>query len=118
VRFGELSETLEAVKKLVAADQVRISEHGYDEIAADGISVRGILAGVEKATVVEEYPAFPKGRAVLVLQWDKNAQPIHVVWGIPRGFTSPAVVVTAYRPNPDRWTKTFTRRRGKDEQAQ
>jgi hypothetical protein len=113
-----LSETLEAVKKLVAAKQVRISEHGYDEIAADGIYVRDILAGVDKATVVEDCPAFPKGRAVLVLQFDKNAKPIHVVWGIPKGFASPAVVVTAYRPNPDRWDRTFTKRRSKDDQAQ
>jgi hypothetical protein len=85
-----LSETLEAVKKLVTAGQVRISEHGYDEIAADGIYVRDILVGVDKAAVVEDYPTFPKGRSVLVLQWDKDARPIHVVWGIPRGFTSPA----------------------------
>jgi hypothetical protein len=113
-----LSETFEAVKKLVAAQQVRISAHGYDEIAADGIYVRDVLAGIGTAAVVEDYPAFPKGRAVLVLQFDKDNQPIHVVWGIPKGFTSPAVVVTAYRPNPDRWDSTFTKRRGKDEQAQ
>jgi hypothetical protein len=117
VRLGELSETLEVVKKLVAAGQVRISEHGYDEIAADGIYVRDILAGLDKATVVEDYPAFPKGRAVLVLQSDRDTQPIHVLWGIPKGFTFPAVVVTAYRPDPARWDRTFAKRRGKDEQA-
>lgn len=112
MRPGELSETLEAVQKLVAVKQVRISEHGYEEIAADGIYVRDILASVDKATIVEDYPAFSKGPAVLVLQWDKDAKPIHVVWGIPKGFTSPAVVVTAYRPDPDRWDSTFTKRRG------
>ena len=117
MRSNALNETLEAVIKLVAAGQVRISDHGYDEIAADGIYVRDILAGVDKSTVVEDYPTFPKGRAVLVLQWDENGRPIHVVWGIPRGFTTPAVVVTAYRPGPDRWNSTFTKRRGKDEQA-
>ena len=111
-----MSETLEAVKKLIAAGQVRISEHGYDEIAADGIYVRDILAGVNKAAIVEDYPTFPKGRAVLVLQFDKDYRPIHVVWGIPKGFTHPAVVVTAYRPDPDRWDGTFTKRRGKNEQ--
>lgn len=114
-RPSQLSETLEAVKALVAARQVRISEHGYDEIAEDGIYVRDVLAGVDKATVAEDYPTFPKGRAVLVLQFDKDSRPIHVVWGIPKGFTSPAVVVTAYRPDPERWDRTFTKRRGKDE---
>lgn len=110
-----MSETLDAVKKLVAAAKVRISDHGYDEIAADGIYVRDILAGVNKAAVIEDYPTFPKGRAVLVLQFDKDSRPIHVVWGIPKGSTYPAVVVTAYRPDPDRWDRTFTKRRGKDE---
>lgn len=90
------------LKNLVAAGQVRISEHGYDEIAADGIYVRDVLAGVNKAAVVEDYPTFPKGRAVLVLQFDRDSRPIHVVWGIPKGFTSPAAVVTAYRPDPER----------------
>ena len=112
-----MSETFEAIKKLVSAEQVRISEHGYDEITADGIFVRDVLGGVDKAIVVEDYPTFPKGRAVLVLQLDRDARPIHVVWGIPKGFNSPAVVVTAYRPSLDRWDRTFTKRRGEDEQT-
>lgn len=106
-----MSETLEVIKKLVAAEQVRISEHGYDEIAEDQIYIRDILTGVDKAVVVEDYPTFPKGCAVLVLQFDKDSRPIHVVWGIPKGFTSPAVVITAYRPTLDRWDSTFTKRR-------
>jgi len=110
-----LSDTFDAIKKLVAAGQVRISEHGYDKIAADGIYVRDILSGVDKATVVEDYPNFPKGRAVLVLQFDRDARPVHVVWGIPKGFTLPAVIVTAYRPERDRWDRSFTKRRGNDE---
>lgn len=110
-----MNDTLEAVKILVAVGQVRISDHGYDEIIADGIYVRDVLAGVHNADVVEDYPSFPKGRAVLVLQFDKDSQPIHVVWGIPKGLTSPAVVVTAYRPDPERWDGTFTKRKGKDE---
>ena len=38
---------------------------------------------------------------MLVLQHDGQGQSIHVVWGIARSTTSPAVVVTAYRPDPD-----------------
>jgi len=105
-----VSETLEAIKQLVTAQEVRISEHGYDELAEDAIYVRDIIEGVAKATVIEDYPTFRKGRAVLVLQFDRDGRPIHVVWGIRKGFTSPAVVVTAYRPNPVRWDRTFTKR--------
>jgi len=49
---------------------------------------------------------------VLVLQFDAARRPIHVVWGIPKGRSDPAVVVTAYRPDPKRWTKDFLKRLG------
>lgn len=106
-----MSSTLDAVRGLVASGSVRISEHGYDELSDDDIFVRDLLNGVNNAILVEDYPTFPKGAAVLVLQFDGNNRPIHVVWGIPKGLTSPAVLVTAYRPDPAKWNEHFTERR-------
>ncbi|MBM4142620.1 MAG: DUF4258 domain-containing protein [Lentisphaerae bacterium] len=106
-----MSKTLEQIKVLVAAGDVRISDHGYDELAADGILVRDVVAGLETAEVVEDYPEFPKGPCVLVLEQDRNDEPIHAVWGMPKGEPSPAVLVTAYRPSAARWTADFRRRR-------
>ena len=106
-----MRETFEAVRQLVATGEVRISEHGYDELSDDNIAVRDLLSGIKGATVIEDYPSFPKGPAVLVLQFDSNNRPVHVAWGIPKGFTSPAVLATAYRPDPTRWKENFTERR-------
>jgi hypothetical protein len=107
-----MSETLAAVRGLIAAGDVRISEqHGYDELSQDGIAVRSVLDGIKAAVVVEDYPGFAKGPAVLVLQWDETGSPIHVVWGIPKGHSAPAVLVAAYRPEPGRWQENFTKRR-------
>jgi hypothetical protein len=106
-----VSETLARVKDLVAVGDVRVSEHGYDELAADGILVRDILTGVASAVVVEDYPAFGKGPAVLVLQSDHEGKPLHIVWGTPKGHNRPAVLVTAYRPEPQRWSTDFLERR-------
>ena len=54
-------ETLNAVKQLVRKGGVRVSAHGYDEIAADGIRVRDVIEGIEDAIVVEDYLDYPKG---------------------------------------------------------
>ena len=102
---------LERVQRLAASGKVRISDHGYDELSDDGILVSNVLAGLEDAVTVEEYPDYPKGPCVLVLCRDQERRPIHALWGIPTGRDFPAVLVTAYRPEPDLWDATFQRRR-------
>ena len=106
-----MSETFEMILQLVHHDQILVSDHGYDEIAADDILIKDILAGVSKGFVVEDYPDFSKGPCVLVLQKDSIGKPIHVVWGIPKGASSPAVIVTAYRPDSQKWSVDFRRRK-------
>lgn len=69
------------------------------------------MRSVQAAVVVEEYLNFPKGPCVLFLQKDRAGEPLHVVGGIPKGQDRPVVLVTAYRPDFERWDKTFTRRR-------
>ena len=99
------------IAKLIENGDILISEHGYDEIAAEGLTVREIVAESPESIVLEEYPDYSKGPCVLTLIKDHDGNPIHAVWGIPRGSTSPAVLVTAYRPDPERWTDGFRRRK-------
>lgn len=102
---------MEQIKQLVANGSYRISDHGYDELSADGLLARELLEGLNEAILVEDYSDYPKGPCVLLLQRDDDGQPVHAVWGIPKGENGPAVLVTAYRPDPDKWTDDFLERK-------
>jgi len=106
-----MSNTWDNIIRLIKNWDIRISEHGYDELAADGITVREIVAESPGGIVLEEYPKYSKGPCVLIMLKDREGHPIHVVWGIPLGLTSPAVLVTAYRPDPELWVDDFRRRK-------
>ncbi len=50
-----MSEIFQRILDLVARQEVLISDHGYDEHAADGILVKDILEGAREGAVVKEY---------------------------------------------------------------
>ena len=82
-----MSESFLRILHLVQSGEVKISDHGYDELAADNIFVRDVMATVSDAVIVEDYPNYPKGSL------------------------SPAVLVTAYRPDVERREDDFLRRK-------
>ena len=105
-----MSEILRRIQTLVLAGDVHVSDHGYDELGKDDILIEDVVAGIPMAVAIEEYPDRFRGPSVLTLQYDAAGLPIHVVWALPAGERSPAVIVTAYRPNPNLWDSDFRRR--------
>jgi len=67
-----LSIFLKQVQGLIDTGEVRISEHGYDELAEDELTARELLAGVKNAIIIEEYPDYSKGPCALTLQQDRS----------------------------------------------
>jgi len=106
-----MSEIFNKILKLIKTKDLVVSNHGYDELSEDNIWLKDLLASAKFGVVVEDYPDYPKGPCVLILQQDSNGAPIHVVWGIPKGRQSPAVLITAYRPDRSIWSEDFTRRK-------
>jgi hypothetical protein len=106
-----MSETLRRVQTLVLSGDYRVSDHGFDELEEDDIVASEVIAGVAEAVAIEDYPDRIRGPSVLTLQYDGAGRAIHVVWGIPSGRRSPAILVTAYRPNPETWDSDFRKRK-------
>jgi len=102
---------LACIERLVREGNYWLSAHGLEELLADDILLVDVLASLASAEVVEDYPDHPRGPCVLVLQHDAAGAPLHVVWGIAKNRPSLAVLVTAYRPDPARWTNGFKERK-------
>ena len=102
-----MSETLRRIQTLVLGGDYRVSDHGFDELEDDDILASEVIAGTATAVAVEDYPDRLRGPSVLALQRDADGRPVHVVWAIPAGDRRPAVLVTAYRPDPDLWDSDF-----------
>ena len=108
-----MSETLRRVQTLVLSGDVRVSDHGYEELKKDDILVEDAVAGIATAIVVEDYPERYRGPSILTVQHDGNGRPIHVVWALPAQERRSAVLVTAYRPDPELWDSDFKLRKAR-----
>jgi hypothetical protein len=101
-----MSETLRRVQTLVMAGDYRVSDHAYEELRKDAIILLSeVIAGIATAELVEQYRTRER---VLVLQRGANGRPIHVFWALSE--RRQAVLVTAYRPDPDLWASDFKER--------
>jgi hypothetical protein len=62
-----ISDIYQQIIVLIQDGSIKVSEHGYDEMAEDDLFSRDIVAGAVDGIVVEEYPHYQKGPCVLVL---------------------------------------------------
>jgi hypothetical protein len=62
---------------------------------------------VTSGEIVEDYPADPRGHSCLMLGFGDGALPVHVVCSPKDEYLA---IITAYRPDPDQWSKDFRRR--------
>ena len=104
-----MSATFQIVKDLVKSGKFRLSQHGDEEMREDGIFFTALLNSVESAFVVEDHPEAWKGPTVLRLQEFEDMK-FHAIWGLSKTTPDMASLITAYLPDPKKWTPDFMKR--------
>jgi hypothetical protein len=97
------------IQAAIQAACYRITSHAADELLDDGIGEQEILAATLAGEVIEDYPSAFPFPACLVLGRLPGTAPVHAVWAFD-GVACYAFLVTAYRPDPARWTSDFRKR--------
>ena len=100
-----LFDIIEAIQ----ARRVRITDHADEEAVADVLSLRDIYWSVERGEIIETYPSDRPFPSCLVYGSTVEGAPVHSVWAYNQD-TRWAVLVTVYRPDPERWIDWRRRR--------
>ena len=101
--------TLFDILEAIQARRVRITDHADEEAVADVLSLCDIYGSVEHGEILEEYPGDRPFPSCLVYGPTVEGDPVHSVWAYNED-TRWAVLVTVYRPDPERWIDWRRRR--------
>lgn len=99
---------IELIRQSVAAGWLRVTDHADEEMAADGLLLDDVLASLSVGEVIEDYPSDHPLPSCLIYGEANEGMPIHSVWAYNES-TGRAVLVTVYRPDPNRWVSWRTR---------
>jgi len=102
----EINPLIQAIK----SQRVRITDHADEEAHADALVLADIFSSVSQGEIIETYPTDRPYPSCLVYGNSGRQDPIHSVWAY-NSETQWAVLITVYRPDPDRWINWRERRK-------
>jgi hypothetical protein len=100
---------IDDLKKAIRAGKVRITDHADEEATADRLTLDEIYSSVLEGEIIETYPTDRPYPSCLVFGRTPKGDPVHSVWGY-NDKTGSAVLITVYRPDPNRWIEWRVRR--------
>ena len=100
-----LTDILDAIR----AGRVRITDHADEETHADGLTFDEVYTATLRGEIIESYPTDHPYPSCLVYGCTFLGNPVHAVWAFNEA-SGWAVLITVYRPDPERWLEWRTRR--------
>jgi hypothetical protein len=90
------------LQRAIGGGHVRITDHADEEMVADQLTLDEVFASVLAGEIIEEYPTDHPLPSCLVYGRPRESEHVHSVWAYNEA-TERAVLVTVYRPSPERW---------------
>ncbi len=100
---------IQDIARAIRDNQVLITDHADEEAQTDQLAFGEIFASVLYGEIIEDYPDDSPYPSCLVYGNTSSNEPVHSVWAYNRE-TGWAALITAYRPEPGRWTGWRIRR--------
>jgi hypothetical protein len=102
------TEIVGRIRRAFERDDVDLSIHARQEMAAEGISVEELADAIATAELLEDDPDHRRGPCCLLVGTTRTGRYVHVVCttDLPG-----VVVITMYEPKPPRWPTPRERRR-------
>lgn len=101
---------IEHIVDAIRMNWIRISDHADEEAEADGLTFDEIYVSVLHGEIIEDYSTDKPFPSCLILGKTVGGAPIHSVWAYNAGVQW-AVLITVYRPDPERWTNGRERKK-------
>jgi len=100
---------IEDIVDAIRGHRIRITDHADEEAQADRLSFDEVFISVFQGEIVEEYPNDKPFPSCLIYGETFSGEPVHSVWAYNQE-NQWAVLITVYRPDPERWIDWRTRR--------
>ena len=100
---------IEDIISAIRTNRIRITDHADEEANQDGLNIDQIFSSILHGEVIESYPDDRPFPSCLIFGETFRGEPIHSVWAI-NPDNEWAVLITVYRPAPERWINWRKRR--------
>jgi len=100
---------VEDIVNAIRHSRIRITDHADEEAQADYLSFDEIFFSVLQGEIIEEYPDDVPYPSCLIYGDTFANTPVHSAWAYNQDNRW-AVLITVYRPDPQRWIDWRTRR--------
>ena len=99
---------IETLREYYLRDMVLVSEHAAMRFKQRGLKAKDIRAAVNDGEIIEQYPDDFPFPSCLILGKSANGKWIHAFMSDEGSMSR---VITAYFPDPDKWSEDFRTRK-------